>query len=73
MDASEEGSEEPQQQVHLTLSQLPALVTLLQAIKIGAKQVGDGWRASVAGVCVCARRRPTAAVRRSVLSLCAVE
>lgn len=41
MEADGEASEDEVQQIHLTLSHLAAVTSLLQAIKTGAKQVSQ--------------------------------
>ncbi len=47
MDADEDGqAEEEVYQIHLTLSHLSALTSLLQAIKIGSKQVRHSMHSS---------------------------
>lgn len=42
MEADNEQAEDEVEQIHLKLAHLSALTSLLQAIKIGSKQVRDG-------------------------------
>jgi hypothetical protein len=58
-------AEEETQQIHLQLSHLSALTSLLQAIKIGSKQVSNSSTGVARSWPVCEDPQPAAHVHRS--------